>query len=87
MSKPFFGVMKCLQYVLSEILILVTLYTLRLIDHAFMFDVFLIPSNSMLPTLQPGDRLLVSKVIAGPRLYRSLHIPPTPIDLECYRMK
>ena len=83
MSKPSFGVVKCLQYVLSAILVLVALYALRLLAHAFLFDVFVIPSNSMLPTLQPGDRLLVSKVIAGPRLYRSLHIPPTPIDLEC----
>ena len=87
MSKPFLGVMKCLHYVLSAILVLVALYALRLLAHAFLFDVFVIPSNSMLPTLQPGDRLLVSKVIAGPRLYRSLHIPPTPIDLECYRLK
>ncbi|MDY5077885.1 MAG: signal peptidase I, partial [Bacteroidaceae bacterium] len=87
MSKPFFGVMKCLQYVLSAILVLVALYALRLLAHAFLFDVFVIPSNSMLPTLQPGDRLLVSKVIAGPRLYKSLHIPPTPIDLDCYRLK
>ena len=84
MSKSSFGVVKILKYVVSAILVLVALYALRLLAHAFLFDVFVIPSNSMLPTLQPGDRLLVSKVIAGPRLYRSLHIPPTPIgsDLE-----
>ena len=60
MSKPFLGVMKCLQYVLSAILVLVALYALRLLAHAFLFDVFVIPCNSMLPTLQSGDRLLVS---------------------------
>lgn len=35
----------------------------------FIFDQFIIPSISMYPTLQPGDYVLVNKMIIGPRLY------------------
>ena len=32
---------------------------------AFVFDVFYIPSNSMQPLLEPGDRVLVSRIAYG----------------------
>ena len=38
---------------------------------AFVCDQFVVPSESMLPTLIPGDRILVNKLIAGARIYRS----------------
>ena len=36
---------------------------------AFFCDQFVVPSESMLPTLVPGDRILVNKFIAGARIY------------------
>lgn len=87
MSKSIFDVIKNLRHVVTAILVLVFLYALRLFAHAFLFDVFIIPTNSMLPTLQPGDRLLVNKILVGPRLYRSIYIPPYPIELESLRLK
>lgn len=34
----------------------------------FFFEFYKIPTNSMVPTLVPGDRILVSKCIYGPRV-------------------
>ncbi len=48
-------------------------------------DRFLVPSDSMYPTLQAGDRIWVNKLLYGPRIYRRLdfqeHAP-----LECFRL-
>ena len=66
---------------------LLLLYVLWLLVRVFLLDVFIIPTNSMLPTLQPGDRLMVCKTIVGPRLYRSLDIRPVPSRLESRRLK
>lgn len=43
------------------------------IDRIFFFDKFIIPSDSMKPTLVPGDRILVNKTIFGARIYKDLH--------------
>lgn len=40
-----------------------------IIWHLFMFASFDIPSNSMLPTLKPGDKVLVDKISTGARLF------------------
>ena len=39
---------------------------------ALMADTFIIPSDSMSPTLLPGDKVRVDKTIFGARLYTSL---------------
>ncbi len=39
---------------------------------ALVADVFVVPSESMQPTLLPGDRVKVDKTIFGARLYTSL---------------
>jgi len=39
---------------------------------AFFYDSFRIPTQSMQPTLNPGDKIYVNKLIFGPRLYRDL---------------
>lgn len=38
---------------------------------AFVCDQFVIPTESMTPTLIPGDRILVNKLIFGARIYKS----------------
>lgn len=35
----------------------------------FLFDQFITPTESMMPTLMPGDRIIVDKRIAGARIY------------------
>ncbi|MFW6248297.1 MAG: signal peptidase I, partial [Bacteroidota bacterium] len=41
----------------------------------FLFDVFLIPSNSMRDTLYPGDKVLVEKWSMGPKM------PDSPLEV------
>lgn len=54
-----------------------------LVTRIFVCDQFIVPSESMVPTLLPGDRILVNKFIAGARLYRRIEfgegIPITSI--------
>lgn len=38
----------------------------------FICDQFVVPSESMMPTLLPGDRILVNKLLAGSRIYSKL---------------
>lgn len=38
----------------------------------FVFDSFPVNTTSMFPTIQPGDRILVNKMIFGARIYKSL---------------
>lgn len=46
-------------------------YCLWLLCRVFLFDIFTIPTDSMLPTLCPGDRIIVNKTLmGGENLYR-----------------
>lgn len=72
---------------LAALLTLLSFYVAWLLVRAFLFDVFVIPSNSMQPTLQPGDRILVCKSVVGARLYHSLRQRAVPTQLESYRLK
>lgn len=51
----------------------------------FIAERFNVPSNSMQPTLVPGDKIWVNKMLVGARIYKSLdfedHAP-----LNCFRM-
>ncbi len=42
----------------------------------FICDRFVVPSSSMEPTLQPGDRILVDKLIFGARIYKNYDFSP-----------
>lgn len=48
-------------------------------------DSFRIPSASMSPTLIPGDRVTVNKLLFGPRIYTSLDFSPKA-PLRCIRL-
>lgn len=55
-----------MSWVLLGGMVLVACHFLR---RAYIADQFVIPSDSMLPQLQPGDRILVNKLIIGARIY------------------
>lgn len=44
-------------------------YCLWLLCRVFLFDIFTIPTDSMLPTLRPGDKIIVDKTLMGTRIY------------------
>ncbi len=53
---------------------------------AYAFDQFIIPTNSMQPTLIPGDRVIVNKFIAGARIYESYDFSAGAI-MKSYRTR
>lgn len=73
--------------ILAAVLLVPLLYLLWLLAHVFFFDVFIIPTDSMQPTLQPGDRVLVNKLVLGPRLYHSIFLKNEVQQLHSTRLK
>lgn len=63
------------------VFVLLVLYNVKRI---YWFDQFIIPSASMQPTLQPGDRVLVNKRILGARIYTSFDFSEGA-PLQCRR--
>lgn len=51
----------------------------------FVWDSFQIPTDSMLPTLEPGDKIAVSKLQLGARLYTDLDSASVSLNPETYR--
>lgn len=50
----------------------------------FVCDQFITPTHSMAPTLIPGDRVLVNKLICGARIYKNLDFNDS-IPMRCWR--
>ena len=63
------------------------LYGLWLLLRVCLFDYFTIPSGSMLPTLQIGDKVVVNKLLLGGRIYKDLHFDLKGQELESWRLK
>ncbi|RKY39737.1 MAG: signal peptidase I [Candidatus Omnitrophota bacterium] len=50
--------------------------SLAIFLRTFFFQIYKIPTNSMVPTLKPGDKIFVSKLVYGPKVpFTSLRIP------------
>jgi signal peptidase I len=58
------------RHVIEWIVVLVVALLVALVIHTYVFQVFRIPSGSMLPTLQINDRIVVDKL---PGLAHSIH--------------
>ena len=78
---------KGLKYILLSFLSVPLLYGLWLLIRMCVMDYFTIPTSSMWPTLNPGDKVIVNKLLMGPRIYKNLHFVPTGQDLESWRLK
>lgn len=60
---------KCLDQLLNIFLIIAALLALWIFSMVFLFASFRIPSDSMEPTLEEGDYVLVNKLWMGARLF------------------
>lgn len=65
----------------------ILLYGMWLMCRAFLCDQFVIPSDSMRPTLAPGDRVIVDKTIMGARIYKNFNFNPEGGELKCWRTR
>ena len=76
-----------LRYLALSCLIIPFLYLVWLIIRIFIMDYFTIPTESMMPTLQPGDKVIVNKLTMGARLYADLHFDIKGQELKAVRTK
>ena len=68
-SVMIYKILRFLLYAVFTVFLLVGLHFLRRI---YIADQFVIPTDSMTPTLIPGDRVIVNKLIFGARIYEDL---------------
>lgn len=77
-------IVKRLMYAAVTILLV---YMLWLLCRAFLLDQFVIPTESMNPTLLPGDRVVVDKRIMGARIYSDFDFNPEGGELHSWRTR
>lgn len=63
------------------------LYGLHLLRRAFVADRFIIPSESMAPTLVPGNKVWVNKLLMGARIYTDFHFDKKGGPLHSFRTR
>lgn len=66
-------VLNIIKLVLICSLLMILLWVGKWLVRIFWFDTFVVPSNSMMPTLQPGDKIIADKLCFGARIYRNFH--------------
>ncbi len=69
---------------MALVVMLIALYALCRI---FLVDRFHIPTSSMMPTLQPGDEIVVNKTLMGARIYTDYHFRKEGIELQSFRTR
>lgn len=75
-------IVNAVWYVLLIFVIVVVLHFSRRI---FIAESFRVPSDSMRPTLVPGDKIWVNKLLYGARIYTSFNFDDHA-PLKCFRM-
>ena len=75
-----------LLYVMYAFIGIGVLIGLFIALRVYVVDQFVIPTDSMRPTLIPGDYVIVNKLIAGARIYDRLDVGEGD-RLECHRTK
>ncbi len=82
-SKSRYCIINTLFYgILSAISIILLYFLVRV----FVADQFPVNTQSMSPTIKPGDRIVVNKLIFGPRIYKSLDFSSDK-GLKSFRIK
>lgn len=64
-----FDIYEILYIITLTLIICVLLVALHFARRVYIADQFVIPTESMLPTMIPGDRVIVNKLIFGARIY------------------
>lgn len=75
------------NYCINVIISIAIIYGLWLLMRVCVFDYFTIPTGSMLPTLKPGDKVVVNKLLMGARIYKNYKFSSKGQELESFRMK
>ena len=75
------------NYIVNIIVLVAIIYGIWLLMRVCVFDYFTIPTNSMYPTLNPGDKVIVNKLLIGARIYTDFDFNTKGQELKSFRMK
>ena len=70
----------------AALVLVVTSFLAAVFLKIFVLDVFPVASSSMLPTIKPGDKVIVDKLIFGPRINKNIAFFADK-PLACFRIK
>jgi len=76
---------RILNTVWWSFMIAVVLVSLHFARRIFIAERFIVPTSSMRPTLVPGDKVWVNKMLFGGRIYKSFNFEDHA-PLKCFRM-
>lgn len=77
---------KIVDYALKVTVVILLVFWGFVAWRVFVADRFIIPSYSMVPTLQRGDRIIVNKLLYGARIYKDYDFQDG-MELKCFRIK
>ena len=78
---------KIFNYTTNIIIAAAIIYGLWLLMRVCILDYFSIPTDSMSPTLKPGDKVIVNKLLIGARIYKNFDFSSEGQELESFRTK
>lgn len=78
---------KILNFAYCSVAAVCICYILRYAVWIFVFDQFITPTESMTPTLIPGDRIIVDKTIFGARIYKDFDFKKEGGELSAWRTR
>lgn len=64
----------------------VVLFILKYVLWIFVWDRYPVPTDSMYPTIEPNDRIMVNKLIFGARIYKSTDFLKDSSEPSVFRM-
>lgn len=79
--------LKLAKYFVAACLSVPVVYGVWLITRMLLLDYFTIPTESMCPTLMPGDKVVVNKLKMGARIYTDLNFNIEGQELKSIRLK
>lgn len=77
---------RILKWTVRLIFLWVCFFVLKYLFWIFVWDRYPVPTDSMMPTILPGDRIMVDKLVFGARLYRSTAFLADTSEPPVFRM-
>ncbi len=78
---------KLLKTLFQYLTVIVLSLTIALLLRLFVVDFYSIPSDSMAPTIEPGDFIMVNKLSFGARMYKNFDFLKNQTEPEMWRVK
>jgi len=73
------------RFFITGTMLCIVIYMLYLLCRVFIADYFTVPTYSMKPTLMPGNKIIVNKLLFGARIYTDFNFPKEGGELKSFR--